>query len=343
MDERSPLPGLRVSARINRPVLVGLFRSFILIPPAFDERDFDKDSLKIILLHELAHAAQGDLYFSAAASLAQSLWFFLPFLWWMRAQLRIDQEFLADQRVVMLTGSPAGYATRLVTLATPQKRPNSVGTTEKSLSLRSGRSADGGFHSPLLQRVLMLLHCPYPLELKPPRWWALSAPLLVVGLAILSVWVSLALVDRPPLSAGTSFGADAPNSFRITQFVASLQRSNSHGRTPPYILPLPLPPQFVLDVEIRATRAALSRVRLVGLVLDSPSPAGGSADGHMESASSEASWHRIQVRRQGGQISLTVDGKRRTVGQDSENLSEWLTIEPASDETTILRNLLLTW
>ena len=121
MDERLPFPGLRVSARINRPVLVGLIRSFILIPPVYDERGFDKESLKIILLHELAHAAQGDTYFSAAATLAQSLWFFLPFLWWVRAQLRIDQEFLADQKVVMLTGSPAGYATRLVALATPRR------------------------------------------------------------------------------------------------------------------------------------------------------------------------------------------------------------------------------
>ena len=310
-----PFPGLRVSARINRPVLVGLIRSFILIPPAYDERGFDKESLKIILLHELAHAAQGDTYFSAAASLAQSLWFFLPFLWWLRAQLRIDQEFLADQKVVMLTGSPAGYATRLVTLATPQKGPSSARTTDESLSLRSGSWADGGFHSPLLQRVLMLLHCPYPLEPKPPRWWALSAPLLVVGLAILSVWVSLALVDRPPLSAGSSFVADAPNTFRVSQFVASPRNSNSRGRSPFYTLPLPLPPQFELVVEIHTSRSALSRIRLVGLALDSPLPAGGSADGHIGIC--QRGWRpgiESRSRRQAGRVSLTVDGKTITCG-----------------------------
>ena len=123
MGERLPFPGLRVSGRISRPVLVGAFRSFILIPTACDERGFDEESLKIILLHELAHTVQRDTYFNAMASLAQSLWFFLPFLWWMRTQLRIDQEFVADQRVVVLTKSPAGYATRLVALATPQKGP----------------------------------------------------------------------------------------------------------------------------------------------------------------------------------------------------------------------------
>ena len=221
-------------------MLVGLIRSFILIPPVYDERGFDKESLRIILLHELAHAAQGDTHFIAAATLAQSLWFFLPFLWWVRAQLRIDQEFLADQKVVMLTGSPAGYATRLVALATPAKGPSPAITAVESLSSRSGSWADGGFQSPLLQRVLMLLHCPYPLEPKSPRWWALLAPLLVVVLAIVSVRVSLTLVDRTPPAAASSV-TNSPNTFRISQFIASPQTSNSRGRSTFYALPLPLP------------------------------------------------------------------------------------------------------
>ncbi len=343
VDERMPFPGLRVSARINRPVLVGLIRPFILIPPAFDERGFDKESLKIILLHELAHAAQGDTYFSAAATLAQSLWFFLPFLWWLRAQLRIDQEFLADQKVVLLTGSPAGYATRLVSLATPQKGANLTRTTVESLSLRSGSWADGGFQSPLLQRVLMLLHCPYRLEPKPPRWWAFAAPLVVAGLAILSVGVSLALVDHLPRFAGSAVVNATPNTFRVNQFVASPQNSNSRGRGTSYALPLPLPAQFELVVEIHASRSALSRMRLAGLALDSPPPADNSAAGQTASASEQASWHRIRVSRQAGRVTLTVDGATIPVGRDSEGLAEWLTVEPAADETAILRNLKVTW
>ncbi len=343
VDECSPYPGLRVSVRINRPVLVGLIRPFILIPPVHDERGFEPESLKIILLHELAHAAQGDTYFSAAATLAQSLWFFLPFLWWLRAQLRIDQEFLADQKVVMLTGSPAGYATRLVSLAAHRKGPNLARTTVESLSSRSGSWADGGFQSPLLQRVLMLLHCPYRLEPKPPRWWAFSAPLLVAGLAILSVCVSLALVDRLPLFAGSAVVTDTPNTFRVNQFVASPQNSNSSGRGTSYALPLPLPAQFDLAVEIQASRSALSRIRLVGLALDSPPAAGHSADGHSASASAQASWHRIQVSRRAGRVALTVDGATIPVGRDSVGLTEWLTIEPAANETAFLRDLLVTW
>ena len=144
--EQPTFPGLRVSSRITRPVLLGLFRPFILIPPLYDEHTFDRESLRIILLHELAHAAQGDTYFYVAASLAESLWFCLPFLWWVRAQLRIDQEFLADQKVVTFTGSPAGYATRLVALAAAPEELHPARMTVEAASSRSrkwlGRGGD---------------------------------------------------------------------------------------------------------------------------------------------------------------------------------------------------------
>ena len=189
MDDQLPFPPLRVSARINRPVLVGLFRTFILIPPAYNEEGFDKESLKLILLHELAHAAQGDTYFHAAASLAQSLWFFLPFLWWLRTQLRIDQEFLADQRVVMLTGSPAGYATRLVTLATARKVPSSARTTDESPVVTIREAGRRRLHSPAATASLDVTALPVPARAKTPA---------LVG----------------PVSASVCCGARHPERFR---------------------------------------------------------------------------------------------------------------------------------
>jgi beta-lactamase regulating signal transducer with metallopeptidase domain len=344
VDGRSPAPGLRISARINRPVLVGLFRSFILIPPAYDDQGFDRESLKIILLHELAHADQGDTHFGAAVSLAQSLWFFLPYLWWLRAQLRTDQEFLADQRVALLAGSPAGYATRLVALATPHEGSPTVGPILESASLRSSRSSNGGFPSPLLQRILMLLHCPYPLEPQPPRWWVFSAPLLILTLAILSACASVSLLDHQrAVPAAASFATGAPNTFRIAQFIASPRHSGSSGRSASYALPLPLPTQFELNVEIQASRSALSHIRLVGLALDSPPPSGELGDAPSVLTDALTSWHRVRVRRQAGRVALAVDGKAIPVDRDPENLPEWLTIEPAPDQTAILRNLLVTW
>ena len=74
-----------MSSRITRPFVAGLVRPTIMIPREFDRREFDRELLEIILIHELAHADRDDSKFSAAAGLAQCVWFFLPFPWWLRA------------------------------------------------------------------------------------------------------------------------------------------------------------------------------------------------------------------------------------------------------------------
>ena len=73
---------LRVSSRINRPVVVGLLRPTILIPRSFDELDDDGELLRLTLLHEIAHAERLDPWFCTAASLAQTLCF-PPSGWWL--------------------------------------------------------------------------------------------------------------------------------------------------------------------------------------------------------------------------------------------------------------------
>src|SRR5262249_9937202 len=89
--------GLRVCSRLQHPVVSGLWWPVILIPDALDCAEQDPEPLRLSLLHELAHAERSDHVFSTAASVAQSIWFFLPQVWWIRSQLLIDQEFLADR------------------------------------------------------------------------------------------------------------------------------------------------------------------------------------------------------------------------------------------------------
>ena len=168
-DPGLPCPELRVSATLNRPILTGLGRGIILIPARLDEPAADPESLRLILLHELAHAGQGDAQLNATSSLAQCLWFFIPYAWWLRAQLRIDQEFIADQKTVVMIGSSAGYATRLVALAANDDRAPSLLPMADSVPLLSGWWWDGGLRTPLLQRVVMLLHAPFPIETRASR------------------------------------------------------------------------------------------------------------------------------------------------------------------------------
>lgn len=267
----------------------------------------------------------------------------MPFLWWVRAQLRIDQEFLADLNVVTLTGSPAGYATRLVTLAADPTDASATRLPVESGSSRSEPWEKRESHSPLLQRVLMLLHCPYPLEQKPPRWWTLSAPLLVVALAVMSAFLSFVLVERISVRAQASVPGNGLTTFQVKHFVASPQPGSSHGRSPFYTLPLRLPAEFDLSVDIHASPSALSRIRIVGIALGNPGAADVTASRHAGSDSTTSDWHQVRICRRSGRVSITVDGRTRTLEHNSETVSDWLTLEPALDETAILRDLRVMW
>jgi beta-lactamase regulating signal transducer with metallopeptidase domain len=340
---RSSSPRLRVSPRVNRPVLAGLVHPTILIPTKYDRPEFDRELLKIIIIHELAHADQGDSRFSTAASLAQSLWFFLPFPWWLRSQLRMDQEFVADQKTVLMAGSSAGYATRLVGLAAPSQQSPAIQPPSVSGAMLPGGWWDDGFKSPLLQRVAMLLHCPFPIELQPPRWWCLSAQLSILGLALLSASTSRSLFQPVATAAIAPSSTQEPARFQVSHFVATPRVVSRSGRSLPYVFPLLLPLRCDLSVEIQASRSALARTRLVGLPLDSQAAPRQGSQQHHARADGENDWHRVHLARAGDRVRLEVDGQNVSVRPGIDILSEWVMIEPAADETAVLRNLVITW
>jgi hypothetical protein len=341
-EAKLPLASLRVSERIKRPVVAGFFQPRILIPPEYDEPSFDPTSLRIMLVHELAHADQADARFGAAASLAQTFWFFHPFLWWLRSQLLLDQEFLADQRAARILGSPAGYATRLVALATasPGRLPSPP--LFDTVPLLADRRGAGRAESPLSQRVLMLLHCPFPLEIQPPRSWVLGAPPLVLVLAIListlAQWLLAPFSSAAALPPATYQPA---KNFRVSQFVAIPRVSRADGRRLPYVLPLLLPQRFELKTEIVASAKALQQIRLAGLPLGHISdPA--RKPGYVATDDVITTGHPVIIHRRGNHLEVYVD-ETPVLLEPSDQPSEWLSIEPAPDESAILRNLVVTW
>ena len=134
---------------------MGLLRPAILIPPGLDQPE-SAERLRLSLLHELAHAESLDHRFGPVANLAQAIWFFLPPVWWIRDQMKLDQEFLADRGAVDHFGTSGGYASSLVDLAS-SALPASGGAAPAPDAPVGGP----GVASALFQRVLMLLKCPF--------------------------------------------------------------------------------------------------------------------------------------------------------------------------------------
>ena len=132
----------------------------------------DAGRLRYILAHEWSHIERRDAWAWNLTCLAGIMLFYQPLFWWLRRQLKLCQDFLADDRAAAL-GSAEDYATYLVQLA--RARRNGVALPALGASDR---------RSNLYRRIAMLVHCHEPLERRCRTPWsvttALSALLIMV-------------------------------------------------------------------------------------------------------------------------------------------------------------------
>src|SRR5262249_22865138 len=89
------MPELRVVPNVRGPVCCGLWRPVVLLPQRLAEAS-DEESLRWIFAHELAHLRRGDAWTAFWFGLAESLYFALPWFWWLKRQVRLCQEYVAD-------------------------------------------------------------------------------------------------------------------------------------------------------------------------------------------------------------------------------------------------------
>lgn len=112
---------LGVCARITSPVLVGIVRPMILLPPAALGA-WGLDQVEMVLLHELAHLRRRDNLVNLVQRVAESLLFFHPVTWWLSSWVRLERELCCDRLVVDHVGKPRAYAEMLLTLTGPSSR-----------------------------------------------------------------------------------------------------------------------------------------------------------------------------------------------------------------------------
>ncbi|WP_165071098.1 M56 family metallopeptidase [Paludisphaera rhizosphaerae] len=333
LERSPPHPALRASDWLRSPVLGGVIRPTIVIPGRLDRDEADPDALRLILLHELAHADRGDAWFNALAALAQILWFFLPHLWWLRTQLRIDQEFLADRRAAGPLGETTHYARWLVGLSSG--RPAAVKTDGREVeSPRFWRGRP--FDTPLLQRVAMLLYCPFAVEGRPPRWFSVGVPAAFMLLAVaLSMSRILAPVDPSALVPSPKAGDAIFRDLGLSEFeVAATEDNRSVVVFPPK---LAIPPAFRLKVEVKASPRTLAQLRIAGCPLVPHTVP------NVEDLPDEPlRWHHVEIRRQFGVFTVKIDDDEFEPDPKTVADARWLTFSPGDQPATV-RNLQITW
>lgn len=334
-------PRVLVSDRTGRPVLVGFVGSTILIPPELDRPGLEA-KLRLGLLHELAHAEVGDHRWSLVATLAQAVWFFLPQTWWIRGQLRLDAEFLADHRAVGYFGTSYNYAESLVSLAIdPTAGASSAGGPAPE-PIRGGLATlpephrGGSLASSLLQRVQMLLKCPFEVEASPPRLWSAAVGGIFVGWTLAASCLSLQdWCDRSEGLARASV-TEAVRAFHLAELVIAPHRLD--GR--PFALRFRLPERFRMVCEVMAEPAELVRLEILGYRLG-PTFA---SEPTLAPVAASSAWRQVEITREpGGVEAVQVDGNQLVAPHRPVKLAPWLTIQPIPGRTNRFRNLHLTW
>ncbi len=107
---------IAVCDRVATPVLVGIVRPIILLPPAA-LTGWSPEEIEMVLLHELAHVRRWDNLINLLQRIIESLLFFHPAVWLVSNWVRREREACCDAVVVARTERPLAYAELLVALA----------------------------------------------------------------------------------------------------------------------------------------------------------------------------------------------------------------------------------
>jgi beta-lactamase regulating signal transducer with metallopeptidase domain len=202
---------LKVSPNATSPAVCGLFRPVILVPQNLAP-SLGANSLRTVLLHELAHIKRGDLWVNLAQTILQVIYFYNPLLWLANAIIRRIREQAVDEAVLVAMGDRAKqYPETLVNVA-------KLAFGQSALSLRLIGVVES--KSALKERIKTMLERPVPK----------SAKLGVVG--VLAIFV-VGIMLLPMAKAGKPDDkniADTNKERRFVRLVVGKDRITFEGK-----------------------------------------------------------------------------------------------------------------
>ena len=119
---------------IDVPLVVGCLRPSVVLPIAAIAQ-LDAAQVEAILAHELAHVRRHDYLVNLMQTLAETLLFYHPAVWWLSARIRDEREHCCDDVAVAVCGDPVGYAAALTELEAWRSRELSLAAAATGGSL----------------------------------------------------------------------------------------------------------------------------------------------------------------------------------------------------------------
>jgi uncharacterized protein (TIGR03435 family) len=108
--------GLRISAMVPSPVVIGVWRPLVLVPVGM-LAGMPAAQVEALLVHELAHIRRHDYLVNLLQSVAEALLFYHPAVWWVSGHIRAERECCCDNAAVALSGDVMEYVNALAELA----------------------------------------------------------------------------------------------------------------------------------------------------------------------------------------------------------------------------------
>lgn len=173
---------LLISSLADSPSVAGWLRPTILLPAA-SLLNLSVEQLEAVLAHELAHIRRHDYLVNVLQTLAETLFFYQPAVWWVSSSIRNERELCCDDLAVEFCNDPVGYARALTKLE-----------RLRVISPELALSSTGG---PLLRRIQRLTGA---VEEQPPS--RLPAVLALSLALICGLVTSLHWANAQPQAAG---------------------------------------------------------------------------------------------------------------------------------------------
>lgn len=133
------LPLIAVCEKVAVPVVVGILKPMILLPPAL-ATGLSTDQLAAVLCHEMAHIRRRDLIVNLLQRVFEALLFFHPVTWWVSRRISIERENCCDDLAANSTGGLL-YADALLKMAEICLKKDSRRTAMLTSLAASGHSS----------------------------------------------------------------------------------------------------------------------------------------------------------------------------------------------------------
>jgi uncharacterized protein (TIGR03435 family) len=190
---------------IDVPFVIGCLRPMVVLPLSAMTQ-LNVMQVEAILAHELAHIRRHDYLVNLLQTLAETVFFYHPAVWWLSARIRDEREHCCDDVAVEVCGDPVGYAAALTELESSR-----IG------DLNLATAATGGL---LINRVRRILKIELPKQSSVSHW-ATSA---VLAAGVLATATTVAQSPAPADDEPTFEVASVrPNSSPDNKMVISAQ------------------------------------------------------------------------------------------------------------------------